>query len=69
MCVGGWGGGGGGGGLGQALLIVSAADKGTGNGSWTCLRSKKPTIRPRVDVVLRLGLHTVAVAHESGLST
>ena len=34
-----------------------------------CLRSKKPTIRPRVVVVLRLGYHTMALTHESGLST
>ena len=31
-------------------------------------RSKKPTIRPRVVVVLRLG-HAMALAYESGLYT
>ena len=57
MCVWGGGGGGGGGGAGSGTAnSISAADKGTGY--WftdMCLRSKKPTIRPRVVVVLRLG--------------
>ena len=65
-----WGGGGGGGcHPGLTLGPDQTQTKGHGNGSRTCLRSKKPTIRPRVVVVLRLGKHAVALAQENGLST
>ena len=56
-------------GSGTANSISNRQRDGVMNGSRICLRSKKPTIRPRAVVVLRLRCHAVALAHVSGLST